>query len=88
MHKENYVTCVPLLSKRMEEGKRIGKKPPLAEIKKNAERGLDSFHKSYLRQINPHIYKVSLSSRLKKLKMDLLVAQRRKVKEEEASANL
>jgi nicotinate phosphoribosyltransferase len=88
MHKENYVTCVPLLAKRMENGKRIGKKPPLVEIKENAQRGLDSFHKSYLRQINPHIYKVSLSSRLKKLKMDLLVAQRRKVKEEEASANL
>lgn len=88
MHKENFATCVPLLVKRMENGKRIGEKPPLTEIRENAKRGLDSFHKSYLRQINPHIYKVSLSSRLKKLKMDLLVAQRRKAKEEETSSNL
>ncbi|MFA7128918.1 MAG: hypothetical protein WC136_07120 [Sphaerochaeta sp.] len=43
---------------------------------------IESFHKSYLRQINPHIYKVSLSSKLKKLKMELLVKQRRKSKEE------
>jgi nicotinate phosphoribosyltransferase len=87
MHKENFATCIPLLTKRMENGKRIGKKPPLTEIRDNAKKGLDSFHKSYLRQINPHIYKVSLSSKLKKLKMDLLVAQRRKVRDEEASAS-
>jgi nicotinate phosphoribosyltransferase len=42
---------------------------------------LNTFHKSYLRQINPHIYKVSLSSKLKKLKMELLAAQRKKTKE-------
>ncbi|WP_320130575.1 nicotinate phosphoribosyltransferase [uncultured Sphaerochaeta sp.] len=88
MHKEDFATVVPLLTLKMEKGKRVGEKPALKDVRKNAEQGLNSFHKSYLRQINPHIYKVSLSAKLKKLKMSLLVAQRRKAKEEEESSSL
>jgi nicotinate phosphoribosyltransferase len=82
MDKDRYASCVPLLVPCMENGRRIGEKPDLSEIRSFAMKELDTFHKSYLRQINPHIYKVSLSAKLKKLKMDLLVAQRRKTKAE------
>lgn len=77
-----YATCVPLLTMKVKGGKRIGEKPTLQEIQKFSIENVSHFHKTYLRQINPHIYKVSLSSKLKKMKMDLLVAQRKKAKEE------
>lgn len=80
MQANKYATCESLLSLKMQGGKRFGEKPSLQEIQAQAKNCLAMFHKSYLRQINPHIYKVSLSSKLKKLKMDLLVAQRRKAK--------
>ncbi|MGE4454149.1 MAG: nicotinate phosphoribosyltransferase [Sphaerochaeta sp.] len=76
-----YTGIQKLINKQMEGGKRIGSKPSLQDIQGYVQRELNTFHKSYLRQINPHIYKVSLSAKLKKLKMELLVAQRRKTKE-------
>ena len=79
---DRYAKCVPLLTKKVEKGKRIGVKPTLAEIQKFSLENIKEFHKTYLRLINPHIYKVSLSSKLKKMKMDILVEQRRKAKEE------
>lgn len=82
MQKEDYVKCLPLLTKKMEGGKRLGARPTLQEVQQFSINNIKAFHKSYLRLINPHIYKVSLSSKLKKLKMDLLVAQRKKAKEE------
>jgi nicotinate phosphoribosyltransferase len=82
MQSDRYHRCEPLLSQKMANGKRIGDKPSVQEIQDLARKNLALFHTSYLRQINPHIYKVSLSAKLKKLKMDLLVAQRRKAKEE------
>ncbi len=82
MQSDRYTRCEPLLSLQMKKGERVGTKPSLKEIQAFAQESLSQFHKSYLRQINPHIYKVSLSAKLKKLKMDLLVAQRKKSKEE------
>ncbi len=82
MHSDKYTSIEPLIKKQMENGKRITVKPSVQEIQAYAQKSLDTFHKSYLRQINPHVYKVSLSAKLKKLKMDLLVAQRRKTREE------
>ncbi len=79
---ERYASCIPLLTKRVEGGQRIGEKPTLPEIQAFAIANTKHFHRTYLRLINPHIYKVSLSSKLKKMKMDLLVAQRRKAKED------
>jgi len=83
MQSDKYARCEPLLKMVMQEGRRLVEKPSLQQIQAYAQKSLETFHKSYLRQINPHIYKVSLSSKLKKLKMDLLVAQRRKTKEEQ-----
>ena len=82
MAPSRYATCVPLLTMKVKGGKRIGDKPTLQEIQKFSIENVSHFHKTYLRLINPHIYKVSLSSKLKKMKMDLLVAQRKKAKEE------
>lgn len=84
MAPERYGSCVPLLTKKVAEGKRVGEKPSLQEIQTFSFEEVKKFHKTYLRLINPHIYKVSLSSKLKKMKMDLLVEQRRKAKEEVA----
>ncbi|MFA6689408.1 MAG: nicotinate phosphoribosyltransferase [Sphaerochaetaceae bacterium] len=70
--------CVPLLSCKMQDGKRVGVAPSLKEIQQYAAESLRGFHKTYKRQINPHIYKVSLSHDLKKLKMSLLIATRRR----------
>ena len=83
MQSDRYTRCEPLLKPIMQEDRRVTEKPSLQQIQAYAQKNLEAFHKSYLRQINPHIYKVSLSSRLKKLKMDLLVAQRRKAKDEQ-----
>ncbi|MEA4859932.1 MAG: nicotinate phosphoribosyltransferase [Sphaerochaeta sp.] len=82
MQSDKYARLESLLALRMKQGKRVGEKPSLLQIQAYAQQSLATFHKSYLRQINPHIYKVSLSAKLKKLKMDLLVAQRKKSKEE------
>jgi len=81
---ERYSSCVPLLTKTVQGGKRMGTKPTLQELQAFSAENIKHFHKTYLRLINPHIYKVSLSSKLKKMKMDLLVAQRRKAKEDVA----
>ncbi len=78
MHAGEYASCIPLLSCKMKDGKRVGDSPSLKDIQTHAAASLMGFHKSYKRQINPHIYKVSLSHDLKKLKMSLLIATRRR----------
>jgi nicotinate phosphoribosyltransferase len=57
----------------MKDGKICVPIRPLSEIQQYAKESLASFHKSYRRLINPHIYKVSLSKRLKQLKRDLIL---------------
>lgn len=63
-----------LLKKRVENGKRIGKNlDPVATLQQSRKTmltQLDTFHKTYKRLLNPHIYKVSISEDLKNLKMD------------------
>lgn len=83
MQSDRYARCEPLIQQVMKSGKRMYDLPKLDEIKMKAQQSLGCFHKSYLRQINPHVYKVSLSAKLKKLKMDLLVAQRRRLSKDE-----
>ena len=78
MHTDRYARFEPLLKPVMKGGKRTCPKPTLTEIQSRARENLTHFHRTYLRQINPHIYKVSLTEQLKKLKMDKLVAQRKK----------
>ena len=76
MRKGSYKYSRPLLSQKMKDGRRISEKRELHEIQAYAASSLDHLHKSYKRQINPHIYKVSLSRRLRDLKMDLILKVR------------
>ncbi len=66
----------PLLSCKVENGKRISKECTLLELQTRVKEELKAFHMSYKRQINPHIYKVSLSEELKDLKQSLLETYR------------
>ena len=76
MRKDSYKYSRPLLSQKMKDGRRISEKRELHEIQAYAASSLEHLHKSYKRQINPHIYKVSLSRRLRDLKMDLILKVR------------
>ena len=76
MRGDAYKYARPLLGKMMEGGRRISPKRTLSEIQDFAAQSLSHLHKSYRRQINPHIYKVSLSRRLRDLKMDLILKVR------------
>ena len=73
MRKNSYAEIRPLLKKQMENGKRINPSPSLKEIQQNSLELLSHFDKTYKRQVNPHIYKVSLSTKLKNLKGDLIM---------------
>jgi nicotinate phosphoribosyltransferase len=56
----------------MENGLKTGEAPSLAESKAYFMNRIDSFDTTYMRQLNPHIYKVSISDKLKDLKLGLL----------------
>lgn len=69
---ENYGKVKLLLSKVMENGKRSVKSRNIHEIQEHSFGELASLDGTYKRFLNPHIYKVSLSTELKKLKMSLV----------------
>ncbi len=77
MKKNQYAAIKPMLGLKMKDGKRVSPKRALPEIQKFASDQMDTFHKSYKRQINPHIYKVSLSQPLKDLKLKLIMEARK-----------
>lgn len=66
----------PLLKKKIEGGKRLQKRlddsQQLKISRKNMENQLETFDESYKRILNPHIYKVSLTEKLKDLKKDFI----------------
>ncbi|MDR2490158.1 MAG: nicotinate phosphoribosyltransferase [Spirochaetaceae bacterium] len=62
----------PLLKKYIESGAQIKPSPPLADIRNHCITELDSLDPSYKRILNPHIYKVSISEKLRGLKLDLI----------------
>ncbi|MCK5673473.1 MAG: nicotinate phosphoribosyltransferase [Spirochaetales bacterium] len=68
----NYGRVKAMLSIKMKEGKRLKKSPPIIELQNTVKNNLKCFDTSYKRIINPHIYKVSLSEKLKSLKAELL----------------
>lgn len=78
---DKYASIKPLLTKKMQNGIRTEKQKSLQELQQRATKNLEMFHKSYKRQINPHIYKVSLSQELKKLKTKLVSNERMKMDE-------
>jgi nicotinate phosphoribosyltransferase len=60
-----------LLKPRMKDGKIITRSN-LKEIRERVNRDLDSLDSSYKRLLNPHVYKVSITERLKDLKLRLI----------------
>jgi len=62
----------PLLVEQLKDGKPLGKAPSLPEIRERVCCGLASFDHSYKRLLNPHIYKVSITGRLRSLKLELI----------------
>ena len=61
-----------LLQPVMKEGKRLNPSRPLEEIQAYKEKSIAGFDHTYLRFLNPHGYKVSISASLRQLKLDLL----------------
>lgn len=62
----------PLLSQKMKGGKICAELPSLQEIQSITLSKLDTIDRTYKRIINPHIYKVSLSTALKNLKYRMI----------------
>jgi nicotinate phosphoribosyltransferase len=62
----------PLLTLRLEDGKSLRPSPSLKEIRGAVQKGLESFDQSYKRILNPHIYKVAVSEKLRTLKLDMI----------------
>lgn len=73
-HKElsDYETVMPMLEKRMENGKICEKEPSLTEIRDHTVNNLEHLDRSYKRLVNPHRYKVSLSYKLMREKKRLM----------------
>ncbi|MGE4498029.1 MAG: nicotinate phosphoribosyltransferase [Deferribacterales bacterium] len=69
---ENYAEARLLLGKVMENGRRAEPAADLKSIQAHAKAELSALHGTYKRFLNPHIYKVSLSNNLKKLKMSII----------------
>ncbi|MEA1911601.1 MAG: nicotinate phosphoribosyltransferase, partial [Spirochaetota bacterium] len=68
----NFGKVKPMLSLKMKDGKQLEKPVSITNLQKRVKANLNCFDTSYKRIINPHIYKVSLSEKLKSLKADLL----------------
>jgi nicotinate phosphoribosyltransferase len=62
----------PLLRLRMKGGELTGAHPPLEDIRVRLKKELEQFDNSYKRLLNPHIYKVSVTERLRNLKLELI----------------
>jgi nicotinate phosphoribosyltransferase len=67
----------PLLGKVMEGGRICAELPALADIRNGLRARLERFDSTYLRLLNPHVYKVSLSSALRDLKLSFIGRQMR-----------
>lgn len=68
----DYGTVKPMLSLKMKDGHSLDKPVSIEVLQKRVKNNLSDFDISYKRIINPHIYKVSLSEKLKSLKAELL----------------
>jgi len=61
-----------LLKKRLENGKLTEAQPALIDIKAKTASDIDCLDSTYKRLLNPHIYKVSISETLRKIKLDII----------------
>jgi len=64
----------PLLSMVMDKGRRTTELPELKQIQAFMKERIQSFDPTYLRLLNPHIYKVSITDDLYNLKVSLINA--------------
>jgi len=62
----------PLLKERLSGGKLIGTHPSLDEIRSYSAADLETFDITYKRLLNPYGYKVSITEKLRSLKLELL----------------
>ncbi len=69
---KEYGGMMPLLKRSMAAGEIVGELPPLPDLQARTLRQLQALDATYKRLINPHDYKVSLSSRLSELKAGLI----------------
>jgi len=65
----------PLMRKVMEGGKICAALPALADIRSGLRGRMETFDSTYLRLLNPHVYKVSISSALRDLKLSFIGRQ-------------
>ena len=61
----------------MTNGQRVGKAPPLADVRAKARAQLDRLHPTIRRFLNPHVYPVGLDARLFEEKVRLVQEARR-----------
>ena len=61
-----------LLEPVMEDGRPIGPACSVLEARTHMRARIETFDSTYLRQLNPHVYKVSISSKLKDLKLSYI----------------
>jgi nicotinate phosphoribosyltransferase len=62
----------PLLKKHIADGKPCGAQPSLDEIRVHSAADLETFDSSYKRRLNPHVYKVSITEKLRDFKLELI----------------
>jgi nicotinate phosphoribosyltransferase len=63
---------IALLKKRLEHGSLCSSLPALCDIKEHMAADIETFDATYKRLLNPHIYKVSVTGRLRDLKIKLI----------------
>ena len=69
---ESFSQVRPLLSKKIDKGRLITPKQQLHELREKALSELETLDDTYKRILNPHIYKVSLTRKLRDLKFRML----------------
>ena len=69
---KGYASAKKLLSHMISRGTRVTERENLSDIQKKAAKELLSLDATYKRLINPHIYKVSISEKLKKVKKEFI----------------
>jgi nicotinate phosphoribosyltransferase len=62
----------PLLKQYLADGKPCSSLPSLTEIRAHSARDFEAFDSTYKRLLNPHVYKVSITEKLRNLKLDLI----------------
>jgi len=67
-----YGKIEPLLSLKMKEGSICGELPDLKRIQERTKSNLEVLDDTYKRILNPHLFKVSLSEKLKNLKFKMI----------------